>query len=133
MGTSHFFQALPSLHLQKNALSVSRLVLVDGLDRPHREICTHRMLKLHWDASLVATCCSVCAGPVRKVTSMEAVRRGEGSIKRIRNGRLHFAIVNLEIRFPTEEATIIMACHGRGFFSQGSIEEVPARGYDDWK
>lgn len=64
---------------------------------------------------------------------METVRRSEGRIARIRNGLLHFARVSLEVRFPAEETAINLVCQGRGFFSQGSLEEVPANGYDDWK
>jgi hypothetical protein len=64
---------------------------------------------------------------------METIRRGKGRIARIRHGLLHFARVSLEVRFPAEETTLVLACQGRGFFSQGSLEEVPASGYDDWK
>jgi hypothetical protein len=64
---------------------------------------------------------------------METVLHSEGKIACIRNKLLYFAVVHLEIRFPAEETSILMACHGRGFVSQGYIEEVPEKGYDDWK
>lgn len=47
----------------------------------------------------------------------------------------HFAEVSLlvELIDPEQESVVTFECSGRGFYSQGYAEEVPANGYDDWK
>ncbi|OQP44637.1 hypothetical protein A4H97_09735 [Niastella yeongjuensis] len=53
---------------------------------------------------------------------------------KIKNGIGYVAIVNIEV-FPNLEGTNEINEHynGIGFTSQGYIEEVSAKGYDDWK
>lgn len=50
--------------------------------------------------------------------------------------RISYA-ANIELEIEQEvldgKTYITIDTHGRGFFSQGYIEEVPAVGYDDWK
>ena len=50
-----------------------------------------------------------------------------------RNGLPHFARVVLSVDTPSEAPGVTFSCSGTGFTAQGSIEEVPAEGYDDWK
>jgi hypothetical protein len=52
---------------------------------------------------------------------------------RYKNGLPHVAHVVLEVEGSSAGPGIEFTCSGRGFTSQGYIEEVPAVGYDDWK
>ncbi|MCX6951775.1 MAG: hypothetical protein NTV51_06365 [Verrucomicrobia bacterium] len=52
---------------------------------------------------------------------------------RAKNGLCIFAEVAVELEASDSRLTVEFACSGRGFYSQGYIEEVPAVGYDDWK
>jgi hypothetical protein len=58
---------------------------------------------------------------------------GEAKFARIHNGLPHLAEVAVEIDFSTGSAEILCACSGGGFVAQGTIEDVPATGYEDWK
>jgi len=61
------------------------------------------------------------------------MRQGQGKMARYQNGRLYFAEVALTVLCPAEATSIIFACSGKGFTSQGVVEDVPSVGYDDWK
>ena len=52
---------------------------------------------------------------------------------RYTNGLPYFAHVVLEVEYASDSPSIVFSCSGRGFRSQGYVEEVPATGYDDWK
>jgi len=54
---------------------------------------------------------------------------------KIKNGFTGFASILLEITpcHPDEDNKIIEEYTGIGFTSQGTIEEVPQKGYDSWK
>jgi len=58
---------------------------------------------------------------------------GEATIKRVKGGLLHFAQVALSVAPKAGATTVELRCSGRGFYSQGYLEEVPAQGYDRWK
>jgi hypothetical protein len=57
----------------------------------------------------------------------------EATIRRIRNGLLHFAEVELHLESPSVVPGIEFHCAGEGWIRQGQIEDVPSTGYDDWK
>ncbi len=58
---------------------------------------------------------------------------GRGKFARHRGaGGGRYAAVELHVH-EGSTSTIDFACSGAGFRSQGSIEEAPAVGYDDWK
>jgi hypothetical protein len=61
------------------------------------------------------------------------MRQEQGKIACYQNGRLYFAEVALTVLCPAEATSIDVACHGKGFTSQGVVEDVPAVGYEDWK
>lgn len=44
-----------------------------------------------------------------------------------------FAEVTVQVDGGARECSVVVACDGEGFRSQGSMETVPAKGYDDWK
>ena len=52
---------------------------------------------------------------------------------RYKNGLPHAAHVTLEVESSSSNPGINFSCSGQGFRSHGFIEEVPARGYDEWK
>jgi hypothetical protein len=52
---------------------------------------------------------------------------------RYKNGLPHAARVVLEVECPSSFPGIDFSSSGRGFYSQGYVEEVPAAGYEDWK
>lgn len=58
--------------------------------------------------------------------------QSKGKIARVRHGLLHFAEVELTVS-SADEMIVTFDCHGEGGIRQGSIEGVPAKGYDDWK
>ncbi|GHO97456.1 hypothetical protein KSF_075040 [Reticulibacter mediterranei] len=62
----------------------------------------------------------------------EPMIQSKGKIARVRHGLLHFAEVELTVS-SADEMVVTFDCHGEGFISQGYIEVVPAKGYDDWK
>jgi len=53
--------------------------------------------------------------------------------QKIRNGKPHFAIINLDVEQAEFENEITENYSGEGFRSQGYIESVPYKGYDEWK
>lgn len=57
----------------------------------------------------------------------------EARFARYRLGLPYFAEVAVEVDRSSQEPGIEFRCSGRGFFSQGYEEIVPAVGYDDWK
>jgi hypothetical protein len=61
------------------------------------------------------------------------MNKGEGKFLRQTNKAGYIAFVKLEVESEWNGLEIITDCHGKGFTSQGYIEEVPANGYDDWK
>lgn len=61
------------------------------------------------------------------------MQTGKATIKRVKGGLLHFAEVDLRIDRSSDASSIAFACSGRGFTSQGYLEDVPASGYEDWK
>ncbi len=52
---------------------------------------------------------------------------------KVKNGKCHFAIVNIEAEQIQSESEIIENYSGTGFTSQGTFESVPENGYNDWK
>ncbi len=56
-----------------------------------------------------------------------------GRFARQYQGKGYAAAVTLTIDPMTTETRISLDCRGRGFYSQGYIEDVPAQGYDSWK
>ena len=52
---------------------------------------------------------------------------------KVKNGKPHFAIVNLEAEHILTPSEIIENYSGNGFTTQGNIESVPKNGYNDWK
>jgi hypothetical protein len=59
--------------------------------------------------------------------------QSKGKIAHVHHHQMHFAEVELTVCSPAEEMAVTFDCHGEGFTSQGSIEAVPVKGYDDWK
>jgi hypothetical protein len=57
----------------------------------------------------------------------------EAKFARIRDKLPHFAEVALDLAFSDPPPEVRFDCCGRGFYSQGYIEDVSANGYDDWK
>lgn len=45
----------------------------------------------------------------------------------------YFAHIEMILYASVENTSIAFDCQGRGFYSQGYVEEVTAEGYDDWK
>lgn len=60
------------------------------------------------------------------------VSKSEFVFSKMKNGKPHFAIVNIEAE-QSNENQVIENYSGRGFKSQGDIEEIQREGYDDWK
>lgn len=61
------------------------------------------------------------------------MERTKFKLGRHKNGVGVYAEVALAIE-PNDEGPLIeFVCSGRGFFSQGYVEDVPAVGYDHWK
>ena len=58
---------------------------------------------------------------------------GEGKFLRQVKGVPYAAKVSVKVDPYTEQHYITVECSGRGFYRQGSIEEVPSHGYEDWK
>jgi hypothetical protein len=52
---------------------------------------------------------------------------------RYKNGLPYAAHIVLDVESPSPAPGTNFSCSGRGFTSQGYIEEVPATGYEDWK
>jgi hypothetical protein len=74
---------------------------------------------------------SVPAAEAQNVGRAKPMARGCGRYaKWIRTGR--FARVELEIT-DRDGAAVTFECRGRGFYSQGYVEEVTSGGYADWK
>jgi hypothetical protein len=63
----------------------------------------------------------------------ERIRHSQGKIARIKKGLPYFASIVLTIYWPAQDFSIVFDCHGEGWIRQGTIEEVSAEGYDDWK
>ncbi|WP_404786364.1 hypothetical protein [Altericista sp. CCNU0014] len=63
------------------------------------------------------------------------IRISKERFARYKNGKPHFAECEVGIYFSSEVSTVVVVvdCNGRGFYSQGYIESVPANGYEDWK
>ena len=61
------------------------------------------------------------------------MQSGEATIKRVKGGLLHFAQVGLIVAPMGGVTSVEFRCSGRGFYSQGHLEEVPAEGYGPWK
>jgi hypothetical protein len=60
------------------------------------------------------------------------MKQGKGKIARVHHHEMHFAEVELTV-VSADEMVVVFDCHGEGFTSQGYIEVVPTKGYDDWK
>jgi hypothetical protein len=58
---------------------------------------------------------------------------GRGRFARQVGGRGCFGIVEVEIDPNSPITSILVQTHGDGFQSQGQIEGVPERGYEEWK
>lgn len=56
-----------------------------------------------------------------------------GRFTRQTQGKGYAAVVTLTIDLSATDKHVSVECHGRGFYSQGYIEEVPEQGYDNWK
>ncbi len=56
----------------------------------------------------------------------------QGDVRSVRNGRLHFGSVTLELHRPGT-GRVRAQTRGQGFVGQGSPESVPATGYEDWR
>jgi hypothetical protein len=54
-------------------------------------------------------------------------------IHKVRDGRFYFAEVVLAVDSAVAYLEIVFECSGKGFLGQGSIEDVPASGYEDWR
>lgn len=52
---------------------------------------------------------------------------------KVKNGKPFFAIINLEVSKNVNENEIIEEYCGEGWTKQGVIENVPSKGYEDWK
>lgn len=53
---------------------------------------------------------------------------------KIKNGAVSVALVALDVEHSSSGRNQIIECYtGKGFTSQGMIEEVPENGYDSWK
>ena len=52
---------------------------------------------------------------------------------KVKNGKPFFAIINLEVSKSVNENEIIEEYYGEGWTKQGVIENVPSKGYEDWK
>lgn len=61
------------------------------------------------------------------------MREAEGTFLRQKKGLGYAARVSLRVDPHTHHSSISVACYGRGWTAQGSVEEVPAKGYDPWK
>jgi hypothetical protein len=61
------------------------------------------------------------------------MRMSKERFARYKNGKPHFAVCEVGIDFSPEVSTVVVDCNGRGFYSQGYIESVPAKGYEHWK
>jgi hypothetical protein len=61
------------------------------------------------------------------------MKAAESKYVRNKEGFTSFARVTLAVHAESTEPGIEFACSGRGFYSQGYVEEVPALGYEDWK
>jgi len=61
------------------------------------------------------------------------MNKGEGKFLRQTSKGGYLAFVKLEVESEWNGLDIITDCRGKGFTSQGYIEEVPANGYDGWK
>jgi hypothetical protein len=55
----------------------------------------------------------------------------EGKLARVRSGLPYFAEVR--VRVEAGAGNVAVACAGAGFTSQGSFEDAPAVGYEEWK
>lgn len=61
------------------------------------------------------------------------ITNSETKFARHKNGKGYFAQVALIVEYPSTSPNVDFRCSGRGFFSQGCVEEATAKGYNDWK
>ncbi|WP_264558954.1 hypothetical protein [Flavobacterium sp. N2270] len=52
---------------------------------------------------------------------------------KVKNGKPFFAIINLEIMKNENQNEIIEEYCGKGWTKQGDIENIPLKGYENWK
>ncbi|HYG78386.1 MAG TPA: hypothetical protein VEK08_25515 [Planctomycetota bacterium] len=58
---------------------------------------------------------------------------GEAKFVKFSGGLMHFAEVAVCIEKSDTSSIIKFDCSGKGFYSQGHVEDATAEGYDDWK
>jgi hypothetical protein len=61
------------------------------------------------------------------------MKETEYKFLKIKNGKPFFGIVSLEITKCESISEIIEEYNGNGFTSQGTLESVPKKGYENWK
>jgi len=79
------------------------------------------------------TCATIAISEEMVSESEGAMITSTGRFIRQSHSKGYGAVVTLTIDSAANETHISLDCHGQGFRSQGSIEDVPEQGYDDWK